>query len=329
MNNGDQEYMNLLNQAKQELDHPEKNISEEKQKHIVLSGKNRAKWTNIFSILTVLLLIIPVLTLMTYVYYAWGDRANTLIAVVDQTMYMTEPNVSIDEMKLETKLGFFTMDMEFDLFKRVGKDDITIGSYSIPFLFGKANLPTRNYKIDSPPVDVPQDKDNPFSNNDDWSKVEHLPEGTVTEAYVSFNKVYSLDDTKALFKKYDLDVRWYAVNTGLEDKDQSTNGHYLIPIGFPAQVDPNRWSPYNGDKKNEEVFIESLKFLQKHEKVATTVSHGKELDLTKRLNYINQHGITVYGAVITGPTKEILKLKEEPFILSMKRGEVRLWNWGS
>ncbi|WP_268895059.1 anti sigma factor C-terminal domain-containing protein [Paenibacillus sp. USDA918EY] len=35
----------------------------------------------------------------------------------------------------------------------------------------------------------------------------------------------------------------------------------------------------------------------------------------------------MYGAVVTGPTKEILKLKEDPEVSAIRIGEVALWNW--
>ncbi|WP_428846284.1 hypothetical protein [Metallumcola ferriviriculae] len=31
--------------------------------------------------------------------------------------------------------------------------------------------------------------------------------------------------------------------------------------------------------------------------------------------------------MVTGPTKEILKLQEEPWIAGIHLGEVKLWNW--
>lgn len=49
--------------------------------------------------------------------------------------------------------------------------------------------------------------------------------------------------------------------------------------------------------------------------------------LQERYDYIQANGFKVYGAVITGPTKELLKLREEPGIYQVQLGDVELWNW--
>lgn len=40
-----------------------------------------------------------------------------------------------------------------------------------------------------------------------------------------------------------------------------------------------------------------------------------------------QNGIHLYGAVITGPVKELLTLREVSWVQDLRVGEVRLWNW--
>ena len=42
---------------------------------------------------------------------------------------------------------------------------------------------------------------------------------------------------------------------------------------------------------------------------------------------IQDEGFTAYGAVVTGPVKELLKLKELETIQGVQLGEVELWNW--
>ena len=47
----------------------------------------------------------------------------------------------------------------------------------------------------------------------------------------------------------------------------------------------------------------------------------------ERIEYLKSHGVNIYGMVVTGPTKELLKLKENTWIASIRLGEVRLWDW--
>lgn len=42
---------------------------------------------------------------------------------------------------------------------------------------------------------------------------------------------------------------------------------------------------------------------------------------------MKENGVNMFGVVVTGPTREILKLKDEQWVGGMKVGEVRLWNW--
>ena len=46
----------------------------------------------------------------------------------------------------------------------------------------------------------------------------------------------------------------------------------------------------------------------KHNKWAETISGRKDLKLSKRLAYVEKNGVNVYGAVITGPSKEVERL---------------------
>ncbi|WP_342598150.1 anti sigma factor C-terminal domain-containing protein [Psychrobacillus sp. FSL H8-0483] len=333
----DKAYENLINGAKKEIDVQNFHISEEQQQKIMKWGKMRAKWTTVVTILAILLLILPVLTLFSFGYYAIGGRANELIEVADKTIYLTEPNVSVAEREVETTMGIFSMDVHLNLEKKVGKDTIRFGEFSVPFLFNNAEQPVSEYRVDSPPKKIPYFNDElihpkaplPYAEGDEWEKLQGLPEGTVAEAYISFDKEYLVEEIEQLFAGKEMELRWYAVYTGNEDIQMADNGVYVSPIGFPAQIDPDQWSPFNGEESNEKVFLDSMKYLQKHEDVATMVARSKELDLTKRVQYVEQNGIKIYGAVVTGPTKEIMKLQEESFVRGMKRGEVRLWNWNS
>ena len=49
--------------------------------------------------------------------------------------------------------------------------------------------------------------------------------------------------------------------------------------------------------------------------------------LEERYQYLQENGFQVYGAVVTGPTKEVLKLCSETGIHEEELGDVELWNW--
>lgn len=335
-NQNDEElYQSFLHESMQDYEKSHK-VPEEKQKRLIKAGRNHALQTNIMISLAILLLIVPVLTLSSYLYYAIGGKANHLIDIATKTIYVTEPNMSLEEMELEEDIGFFTMNIYFDVFKRIGKEDYKAGEYSVRFTLDKPNFPERDMELERPlPIwggmetDMLYHPDGPYGKNvySDWDILEHLPDGTVGEIYLSLNQLMKPEELeKQLGNK--VEVRWVAVETGLEDKNLYEAGYSVAPIGYPLQVDTTTWSPFNGrEKSNEEVFLDILNFLAKDERTAEKISRARSLVLKERIPYIEKNGIRIYGAVVTGPTPELRKLKDSDLIKVMKVGEMKLWNW--
>ncbi|MFD1779076.1 anti-sigma factor [Fredinandcohnia salidurans] len=335
-NQNDKElYQSFLNESMQ--DYEKSNMVPEKdQKKLIKAGRNHALQTNIMISLAILLLIVPVLTLSSYLYYAIGGKANHLIDIATKTIYVTEPNMSLEEMEVEEDIGFFTMNLYFDVFKRIGKEDYNAGEYSVSFALDNANLPDRNMNLERPlPITGDMETDMLYhpngphgkTVNSDWEILDHLPDGTVGEIYLSMNQLMKPEELENQLGK-NVEVRWVAVDTGLEDKNLYEAGYSVTPIGYPLQVDTTTWSPFNGrEKSNEEVFLAIIKFLAKDEKTAEKISRARSLALKERIPYIEKNGVQVYGAVVTGPTPELRKLKDIDLINVMKVGEVRLWNW--
>lgn len=335
-NHDDQElYQSFLNETMQDYEQSHK-VPGVNQKKLIKAGKNHALMTNIMISLAVLLLIVPVLTLSSYLYYAIGGKANHLIDIATKTIYITEPNMSLEEMKLEEDIGFFTMDIYFDVFKRIGKEDYKAGEYSVRFALDNPNIPEREMKLERPlPITGDMETDMLYHPGgaygktvySDWEVLEHIPDGTVGEIYLSLNQTMRPDEVEKQLGK-NVEVRWVAVDTGLEDKNLYDAGYSVAPIGYPLQVDTTTWSPFNGrEKSNEEVFLDILHFLAKDEKTAEKISRARSLVLKERIPYIEKNGIQTYGVVVTGPTPELRKLKNNDLIRVMKVGEVKLWNW--
>lgn len=328
-------YETLIHDSVKEFEdvHP---YNEKEQKRIIQRGKNSAIRTNILISLAVLLLIVPVMTLSTYLYYAIGGRANNLIEVASKTVYVTEPNMSLEEMELEEDIGFFSMNITYDVFKRIGQEDYKVGNYEIYHAFDKPSLPKRNMSLERPLPELPSEETEylvhpdaaiPLERSDEWDILRGLPDGTVSEVYVSLNQLMGPEELEKQFGK-NIEVRWLAVDTGVEANHVDGEGLYVTQLGYPAQIDDTTWSPFNGrDQNNEEVFMDILQFLEKNEEVTVKFARGKSLVLSERISYLKENGIHVYGAVVTGPTPELRKLENSPFVRSIKVGEVKLWNW--
>ncbi|MBD7963951.1 anti-sigma factor [Fictibacillus norfolkensis] len=337
-NNDENLYKAYMMKTKNDI-HTSPTLSEEEQREIIRVGSNTARNATVMISLAILLLILPLMTLITYLYYGIGGKANTMIDVVGKTIYVTEPNISLEEMEIESEIGLFSMNVKFDTFKRIGSEDYLAEKVDVYFGLDEPKFPEKiSFLEQLPPmgygIDVVKDGQKmyhpdamvPFNTPEAWDVLDGLPDGTVAEAYLSFSQLINPDDIDAFLPK-ETEIRWLAVDTGLEAEQLDKEGVPITPIGYPAQVDTTTWSPFNGrDQTNEEVFLDILKLLEKNEETAEVVSKIKSLEIKERRKYVEDKGIHIYGAVVTGPIPELRKLEQVKEIRAAKVGEIKLWN---
>ncbi|MGI6453056.1 MAG: anti sigma factor C-terminal domain-containing protein [Syntrophomonadaceae bacterium] len=256
---------------------------------------------------------------------------------------------------------YFMANGNYAMQKRVGKDEFVIGDLDIKQFFSSMNVnwqwrenSFKDYLYFYHPDQLNDPATNDIrphiadSSDQVWEALGILPEGTVAELSLSLTETFSIDEVKRLFADYDVDITWYAVSTGIE-----VNPHYNPDRQAPLSASHGVWgvpdfsrhmlrsnSTISDDHSvnesddhsvNEEYLLESMEFLIQNEAVArkTYRGHHENLQLAQRYDYIKTHGIEVYGVVVTGPTKELLKLKDLDLVQFPGLGEVRLWNWFS
>ncbi|KAJ50594.1 hypothetical protein CTM_16657 [Clostridium tetanomorphum DSM 665] len=320
---------------------------------IIKISKWKARMQNAFTVIGIFIIFTIISGIITSIFYGSGEpnRMEIYRDVVTSTIAITEPNVKFGSSG--TSIGsFFTAKITGELEKHIGSDYIRTGEININFFLGKIGYPKKNWlNTQNNGLFFSYPKS---SNNDamvkDWKKLEKLPEGTVAEASISFDKFYETDEILKKFEHKQVSPVWFAVDTGFEYKDFIDE-----PIGFPYNpiwhsddmtlttktekkgilfskiVFKSKSSPsvdaYGSGKLRNENFIKTLDFLNQHNKITSKVSSISKLDLQKRIDYIHSNGVKIYGMVITGPSKEILKLKQEQWIKGINVGDVQLWNW--
>ena len=334
----DQNYWKMIDRSKKQFDE-NTNIDSNK---ILKKSRHKAFTTNILISLAVLLMIVPTLTLLTYFYYGSGGhdgRANTQIKVASDVIEVTEPNMFVKRMELEETIDFFSMDLNFDVYKRIGKEEYRVGEYDIDYMLDQPAFPNRTFFLDRPHPEIPpRDEPSyfihpalhvPYEFKKEWEIVQNVPDGTVVEAYISFSNPIRPDDIRDINpgRDPDIDFLWLAVDTGVEKKVLDSEGLPVTPIGYPIYKDPPTWTPFDNRQDNSEVFKEILNHLENHEEQATKIARAKTLALDERIDYIQENGVNIYGAVVTGPASEIRKLQDNEYVRSLKVGEVKLWNW--
>ncbi|MEG0472402.1 MAG: anti sigma factor C-terminal domain-containing protein [Solibacillus sp.] len=322
-------YEKLIQKAKQE--------GEEINEHSTKKTFNAirfSKWKLILTSVIVVLLIVPTCFMFTVFYYAFGTKSTTLMDITSQTQYITEPNITLEELEFDMDFSLFSMKLDFIQYKQIGKEIYPVKNYENTFILN--NLTEKKidskleklypkYPTQTNPWLVHPENSYEFNNAKEWWILEGLPDETVVEAYVSLNELYDVEHVQSEFEN--VDVTWATVYTGVEEKNLSAEGSVVSPIGYPVGRDTTNWSPFKNSISHEQTFLEILEFLAPYEQIATDVSQHKNLALQERIEYVKQNGFKTYAVVVTGPKVEVDKLQQSQIVRLMKLGEVKLWNW--
>ena len=333
-------------------DNPE-GFTDKKEAWIIKKAKWKARVQNALTALSIVFIGTILCSVITAIYYSTGNPSKIEVYrdVVRSTIAITEPNVQLRSGGTSVK-PFFNMELKGELQKKIGSDEVNAGEIEMSFLFSQASFPNTNKLLDSTktwPFVYPTSTN---QLNSDWEKLEKLPEGTVAEAYLSFDKFYPTDQVLQKFKGRDMRPVWFVVDTGFDDVTTLATASF---IGFPyeplwhhddmtvtSHTEQKGWlfgktvlesagSPsveeYGSAKLRNENFLKTLELIKKYEKIANRIAPLGNLKIAERIKYLNSHGVKMYGIVVTGPSKEILKLQKESWVAGVYLGEVRLWNW--
>lgn len=326
----------------------------QKAKRLMKRGKWRARTWSAGSVIGLLLLAMIVNSIIVSIYYNSGtpEKRDLYADVIESAIAVTRPNTTISLSSSPSSL----LGIKYfgDFMKQVGDDRVYIGEMDTTLFLAWPRLIQESENKHSSAGDRPSflpKTENRDESAADWSKLSKLPEGTVAEAFVSFDRLYTTDEALKLFEGKEMEPVWLAVNAGNTDEEHSVYND--SPVGFPAKP---MWHYGDGattvtDEKNflwrtvqrgtvtsypsvetygsgnvrNENFMDTLRLLSEHK--AITNYYTAFFDAAEVLQYVEENGVSIYGMVVTGPTKELLKLKDEAFVSRINVGEVALWNW--
>lgn len=333
----------------------EKEINLHKREASLLrKGKWRARIGTALTLISLYIGVTLLTSIGTALYYSTGDpdRSRIYRDVVESAIAVTNPNVMVH---LSGGSGaYFSMNVTSKMTKRVGDDYLEVGNFTGTFLFNWIRLYdfawSDSEAARSALFQFPGTQE--LSSDQEWRRLEKLPDGTVAEAYVSYDLLYKTDELLQQFRDKQLEPLWFAVDNGVHGAGHDNDGIVVDPIGFPSlplwhpddgKVTRNETSrglwgsvgssvteypaieQYGSGQLRDENFIKTLRILEEHKSIADRLIYG--VDITKSLAYVEKNGVNIYGAVVTGPTKEVLKLKNDPAVSSIRVGKVTLWNW--
>lgn len=323
-----------------------------REKRIIRRGKWKARIGNAMTALSVFLIFTVVSSIVTAVFYSSGGRGERYREVLSSAIAVSQPNTTV-ELSSNAKF-YFRNEYSGRLVKQVGSEQVDAGSYSTQLLFGLGGVGDYNWTDERASRQnaffySPDGKSADVEDGEEWDRLDKLPEGTVAEVSLSLDRLYSTDELLKKLESLNVLPVWFAVDDG-----QNTDEFMVSsPLGFPyrtiwlaeemtvrkVSTEKRGWftsvtsrssvSPgveeYGSGEVREENFLRKLRLMQKYKTISRNAAPF--INVNKSLGYLEEHGVQLYGAVVTGPVKELLKLKETPWIRNIRVGEVRLWNW--
>lgn len=320
-------------------------LSAEKQRAIVRRGKWRNRLSN--AGFTIVLPFLAGVVLLFLNGWVGSLMHEDLFRVAKSMVNFTQPGVSVGGSG--SQVGLFYGNISMELRERVGAEEKNAGRFESTNVLWNVNAGpqwtngVREQKLYFRYPTGGEKEDKMFLTSPAWTTMEKLPEGTVSQLAISFDRFLTYEEYYELVSRHvassGQDTVWFAVDTGVERQqaEGDAGSRFLGPgyvWGF-AQHELN----YGGApiRVNEEgdrrmaAYLEEMKYLSEKEDMARDIGRSllfrSDPQITERYNYMQKNGVRIYGAVLTGPTKELLKLKAEKSITAALLGKVDWWNW--
>lgn len=191
---------------------------------IIKKSKWKARLQNGFITLILFYVFLAIVQTLSANYYGSGDPSKNYIYenVISRAIETTKPNAVINGSNFSSGT-FFSQTVGVTYSKKIGARELGVGEVSIKFNFNRPtlasdvnpNLHNPGYFINPRLVNSNQASLNIKST--DWNKLEKLHEGTVAEAYITFDKLYETDEVLKKFQGKNLRLLWLAVDTGANE----------------------------------------------------------------------------------------------------------------
>ncbi|ASA20059.1 sigma factor regulator N-terminal domain-containing protein [Paenibacillus donghaensis] len=215
----DKEYYRAISKAVRDIQESP-GLEPERERKLIRTAQLRARLNSVLTTLAILLLILPVLTLGSYIYY--GMKANELLDVSTKTFYVTAPNQRLADWGLKSNIGIFSMDAQALAVTRVGKQDIRSAELDIRFSMDRVSEVQRTTLLEVASPAVASRENNyfihplaamTFDSARELEVLNGLPDESVAELYVSLDTLYSEDEVRQAMPA-ELDTSWLVVDSG-------------------------------------------------------------------------------------------------------------------
>ncbi|WP_269054883.1 anti sigma factor C-terminal domain-containing protein [Paenibacillus tundrae] len=169
------------------------------------------------------------------------------------------------------------------------------------------------------------------------NRLRKIDDGHVAEMSLSLKNLAPPDQLMQLLTDYDVAVTAMPIYSGeLIDQDISYSRSGMFNYNIPHlslkplsefKEDGANWYNYfvpddiGQMQEQVQAMMSDLEWMSNHIEYS-----GAELDI-QRLAYLKKNGVQVYGAVVTGPVRELEKLTKVPEFQHFHLNRVEIWNW--
>lgn len=316
---------------------------------------NRVTWQirvkQLINALLAAFLIYGVYYAAVYIYHEESGLNDKFLRSVMTTVELHESGLMVDKRGLSSVevTPFLTQKKTLKVYRDVGEWQVIVGelhakkrlwgelTYSIEELGPYLNREERNpYILNSALLEGREIKDDPHPTGA-MNQLGKLEDGNVAELFFSLRMLRSPEEVLELLSDYDVKATSMAVFAG-ELKDfklgtySSSGADYMIPhltlrpkVQFGDNHFLSAWHTYfsldAGITDDVQQLIADVEWMTDNIKY-----NGVDED-KQRLAYLKKNGVQVYGATVTGPVRELEKLKEESEFWGFRLGRIEVWNW--
>lgn len=322
--------------------------------------EKKVLWKYRFVLTARIVRVILIILLTFWIYMVFLSIAYQNTNFSGKHTFYTKLSLDWTGQGLESQLGsmsfgeitpFLSQKIEYPVYRRIGQEEVPVGELHItkrlitPFSEKRIEyfVPNEQSRFSFYlPVDPRTGKTlYQKQHSTVWDALEMVHEGTVADMAFSTTRFMEPKELIGLLEPYDLDIVWLPLYTGEMKEFESVysiaGGSFLsisgIGLSSGREVDSDFRSgsfSYLSEEtveRNQELMLHHMETLINEESKSYYEDFLGLRYLEERYAYLKEHGFRAYGAVVTGPVKELLKLREVNEFQSPKLGEFEYWNW--
>ncbi|RYG74378.1 hypothetical protein EU245_01885 [Lentibacillus lipolyticus] len=338
---------NVLDELKE---NDQRTFDQKRARKMVWRTRLSIGFTVLRTLLAIFLLFVLYMIPVNMYYDMSGKQAgfDRMVTTLVETRY---PGVEVDEThghQAEIN-AFLTQSTTIKVYRNVGEWNVVIGEVEAKKrLFGDVNLTLdfdEKYLNDNmvnrfavPPKLLGRGNSggNPDNKEDMKNQIAKIGDGHVAQVQFSTKEAMKPEALLEKLDAYDVHIFRMPVYGGelteVHDISYGSAGQYTFVPSLllrPQTVyGENNRSSSSSVALTETVLDDSMQQFYKDMEwlLENGDYNGRDID-EKRLNYIRENGMQVYGAVVTGPIREVEKLMDEEQFHQFRLGGVDVWNW--